>query len=87
MFLSIASVREMSIKVGIGKIKLPQPPEQFVRTQQQALRFDLLPIELAHTPRVAMLPMHHRDPFDRLLAAQSLTENMPLLSADAALDT
>ncbi len=86
LFLSIASVWEMSIKVGTGKIELPQPPEQFVRAQQQALGFQLLPIELAHAARVATLPMHHRDPFDRLLVAQSLTENMTLLSADALLD-
>jgi len=86
LFLSIASVWELSIKVGTGKLALPQSPETFVRAQQQALEFELLPIELAHAARVATLPFHHRDPFDRLLAAQSLVENMPLLSADAVLD-
>lgn len=86
LYLSIASVWELSIKVGIEKIKLPQPPELFIRMQQQALGFHLLPISLEHAARVATLPMHHRDPFDRLLVAQALTENMPLLSADAVLD-
>ncbi len=85
-FLSIASIWETAIKVSTGKLELPQSPEVFVRAQQQALGFKLMPIELAHAARVAMLPFHHRDPFDRLLVAQSLTENMPLLSADAVRD-
>jgi len=58
----------------------------FFAEQTQRNGIALLPIERAHAARVAALPFHHRDPFDRLLAAQSLTENMPLLSADAVRD-
>ena len=49
-------------------------------------RFDILHITVAHTAVVATLPLHHRDPFDRLLIAQSLAERMPLVSADPLLD-
>jgi len=48
--------------------------------------FDLLPITVAHTAAVTTLPFHHRDPFDRLLVAQALVENIPLVSSDEALD-
>ncbi len=85
-FLSLASIWETAIKVGTGKRALTQPVDVFFAEQTQRNGIALLPIELAHAARVAALPFHHRDPFDRLLAAQSLTENMPLLSADAVLD-
>lgn len=85
-FLSIASIWETAIKVGTGKLTLTQPVEVFFAEQAQRNSIGLLPIELAHAARVATLPFHHRDPFDRLLVAQSLTENVPLLSADAVLD-
>lgn len=52
----------------------------------QANRIELLPIELRHTFEIARLPLHHRDPFDRLLIAQAISEGIPLLSADAAFD-
>ncbi len=85
-FLSLASIWETAIKVGTGKRALTQPVDVFFAEQTQRNGIALLPIELAHAARVAALPFHHRDPFDRLLAAQSLAENMPLLSADAVLD-
>lgn len=85
-FLSLASVWETAIKVSTGKLLLTQPLDIFFTEQTQRNGIALLPIELAHAARVAALPFHHRDPFDRLLAAQSLAENMPLLSADAVLD-
>ena len=50
------------------------------------LRLQLLPITLAHVARVSTPPFHHRGPFDRLLIAQSLTEGIPLVSADAQTD-
>jgi PIN domain nuclease of toxin-antitoxin system len=84
--LSIASVWEMAIKVGLGKLPLAQPLEVLVPEQIRRNAMDLLPIETGHTFLVARLPMHHRDPFDRLLAAQSLAERVPLLSADAVFD-
>ncbi len=83
---SIASVWETSIKVGIGKLQLTQPVGTFFREQTAHKGITLLPITLDHAAHVSLLPPHHRDPFDRLLVAQSITERIPILSADAALD-
>jgi PIN domain nuclease of toxin-antitoxin system len=84
--LSIASVWETSIKVGIGKLQIKQPVEEFFREQMVRQGIGLLPITMEHAARVSLLPTHHRDPFDRLLVAQSLTEYIPILSADSVLD-
>ncbi len=76
----------MSIKSGLGKLSLTQPIEPFFENQPQLNRFEILPIALPHIAAVERLPHHHRDPFDRLLIAQSPTETMPLISADHAFD-
>jgi PIN domain nuclease of toxin-antitoxin system len=86
LLLSLASVWEISIKLSTGKLALPQPPEAFVSAQMRDIGIALLPIELRHLGPVATLPFHHRDPFDRLLIAQSLVEGVPLVSADTAFD-
>lgn len=80
--LSLASAWEMAIKVSLGKLQLPAPPERFLADQMAANRFGLLDIDLRHVSGVASLPFHHRDPFDRLLAAQALVERLPIVSAD-----
>lgn len=80
--LSVASCWEMAIKVGLGKLTIPGTPARFIQQQLEVNGFGLLPISLEHASRVAALPFHHRDPFDRLLAAQALAEEMPLVSAD-----
>ena len=81
--VSVASCWEMAIKVSIGKLTLPAPVEQFFPDQLATNGFRLLPIELAHVARVATLPRYHGDPFDRLLVAQSLVENLPVVSAES----
>jgi PIN domain nuclease of toxin-antitoxin system len=85
-FLSLASVWEISIKASIGKLTFTIPIEEFLPQQLLLNQFSLLPISLAHTLRVTKLPFHHRDPFDRLIVAQSLIEGIPILSSDVALD-
>ena len=85
-FLSMASVWEMAIKHGIGKLPLTLPFAEFMRRQIEDSSIVLLPISLEHLIQVSSLPMHHRDPFDRLIIAQSLMENMAVVSADAAFD-
>jgi PIN domain nuclease of toxin-antitoxin system len=80
--LSLASAWEMAIKVSIGKLELPGPVGRFVEEQMAANAVDPLPIELPHLARVATLPFHHRDPFDRLLVAQALDEKLTIVSAD-----
>lgn len=84
--LSIASPWETSIKVSTGKLMLSEPLEAYFAEQMRLNSIQLLPITLAHIARVSTLPFHHRDPFDRLLIAQSLTEGIPLVSADSAFD-
>ena len=84
--LSLASPWELSIKISTGKFQLAQPVDEFFKEQMRLDDIGFLPITLAHIARVSTLPFHHRDPFDRMLVAQSLTENIPLVSADAALD-
>jgi PIN domain nuclease of toxin-antitoxin system len=80
--LSVASCWEMAIKVSLGKLTVPGAVDRFVQQQLEVNGFNLLPIALEHTGRVAALPFHHRDPFDRLLAAQALSEGLSLVTAD-----
>lgn len=85
--LSVACVWEIAIKVNTGRLPIPEPLDRFIPEQLRINRVELLPIELRHTFAVARLPLHHRDPFDRLLIAQSLVEGIPILSADPAFDS
>jgi PIN domain nuclease of toxin-antitoxin system len=83
--LSVISTLEIAIKVSIGKLHLPEPADDFVYSQMAALSMTSLPLYLSHSLRVAALPHHHRDPFDRLLVAQSQIERIPLMTADEAI--
>jgi PIN domain nuclease of toxin-antitoxin system len=80
--LSVASCWEMSIKASLGKLSLPGTVDRFVQEQLEVNGFSLLAISLEHVGRVAALPFHHRDPFDRLLAAQALADDLSVVSAD-----
>jgi PIN domain nuclease of toxin-antitoxin system len=80
--VSAASAWEIAIKVSIGKLSLGGDVRRFVPDQLSANGFDPLPVSVAHATRVAALPFHHRDPFDRLLAAQALEERVAVVSAD-----
>jgi PIN domain nuclease of toxin-antitoxin system len=71
--------------VQTGKLSLPEPPSKYLSRHLAALGARLLAIEAAHVLRLETLPLHHRDPFDRLLVAQSLEEDLPLLSGDTLL--
>ncbi len=86
VFLSVASAWELSIKFSTGKLTLSQPFPDFLDAQLALNTFRLLPIHLHHLRRVATLPFHHKDPFDRLIIAQSLTDNYPLISVDEQMD-
>jgi PIN domain nuclease of toxin-antitoxin system len=83
-YLSMASCWEMAIKASLGKLRLARPVERFVSEQVTANGFTLLNIELRHTAKVEKLPFHHRDPFDRLLIAQAMTEKLTIVTADSA---
>jgi len=81
-FVSIASCWEIAIKVSLEKLKLEARVDRFIPEQLGVNSFSLLPIEFAHVARVARLPFHNRDPFDRLLAAQGLIDDLTVVSAD-----
>jgi len=87
LFLSIVSPWEIGIKIASGKFTPPEEPlDQFFKTQLNLTSIDLLRIELDHIQIVSSLPNHHRDPFDRMLIAQSIAEGLPIISADTAFD-
>jgi PIN domain nuclease of toxin-antitoxin system len=80
--VSIASCWEMAIKVSIGKLTVPLAVDRFVQEQLEINGFSLLPVSLEAAAAVADMPFHHRDPFDRLLAAQARRERIAIVSAD-----
>ena len=82
LYVSVASAWEIAIKAARGSLLLPEPPEHFVPARLQLHRMLALAIQLRHALHVHDLPMIHRDPFDRLLVAQSRLEDLPILTAD-----
>ncbi len=86
LLLSVVSLWEISIKVSTGKLTLAQPYDIFIPQQITANAIEILPVSLAHLSVVATLPFHHRDPFDRLLIAQAMIEQLPIISMDTAFD-
>ena len=87
LLLSAATLWEMAIKFSRQKLPLSLPYRQWMDRAIADLGLDVLPITLDHAERQAGLPWLHRDPFDRLIVAQALVEGVPLVSADAKLDT
>ncbi len=81
-FVSVASGWEIAIKVSLGKLRIDGALDRFLPEQLAASGFQALAIDLKHTARVATLPFHHRDPFDRLLVAQALEEDLTMVTAD-----
>ena len=80
--LSIASVWEILIKVQSGKLTFPRPAGPYVLSRMADNRIKRLPISIDHLLALERLPMHHRDPFDRMLIAQSMEEDWPIITAD-----
>ncbi len=84
--ISPASHWEIAIKISVGKYSLREPFQVFMEREITVNQFDVLTIEPRHTAILTSLPYHHRDPFDRLIVAQAIVENLPLVSADGVLD-
>lgn len=82
LYLSCASVWEMQIKNQLGKLNFKVPIDEMIKIQQQDNDLKILDIQLEHIYQLKSLPLHHNDPFDRLMLSQSLTENIPIISAD-----
>ena len=85
LFLSAASIWEIVLKAGAGKLRLQGGPARFLEREIQRNHLSALPIQSAHILRVPSLPAIHKDPFDRLLVAQAQVENLPLITADPEL--
>ncbi len=82
LLLSIASIWEILIKVQSGKLNFPRPAGPYLLSKMAENRIKTLPISVDHMLALERLPRHHRDPFDRMLIAQSLEEDIPLVTAD-----
>jgi PIN domain nuclease of toxin-antitoxin system len=82
LWLSIASVWEILIKVQSGKLNLPRPAGPYVLKKLAENGIEMLPISVDHLLALERLPMHHRDPFDRMLISQSVRENVPIITSD-----
>jgi PIN domain nuclease of toxin-antitoxin system len=83
LLLSMVSIWEMQIKIQLGKLNFTLPLEEKIREQTQTNSLEILPINERHVFALASLPNHYKDPFDRLLIAQSFVENIPLVSGDS----
>ena len=82
LLFSVAGAWEIAIKCALGQLQLSIDPATYVTTQLQINGIEPLVIELNHALAVYSLPLHHKDPFDRLLIAQAMVEHLPIITAD-----
>lgn len=82
LYFSVASVWEILIKVRTGNLPLPEPTGPYVVKELARNRIEVLPVSLDHVLRIEGMDLHHRDPFDRILIAQSLEESLPIVTSD-----
>ncbi len=86
VLLSAATIWELAIKVGLGKMALSLPYRPWMEKAVADLVLSILPVTIEYAERQSTLPTHHQDPFDRLMIAQALVEGIPLVSVDIAFD-
>jgi len=82
VFLSVVNGWEIQIKAQLGKLTLPKPLREILQEEQATNGFRLLPVTLEHVYALDSFPLHHRDPFDRLLIAQAHQEGLILVTHD-----
>jgi len=82
VFLSAVSVWEITIKHGLGRLPLPEPPERYIPAQRTTRGITALPLDEDAVLQLPRLPALHRDPFDRLLVAQAIVHGMTILTPD-----
>lgn len=82
VFLSVVNIWEVVLKSSLNRLNLQNPVERLVETQCLVNGFRLLPVEARHAYALRGLPPHHKDPFDRMLAAQAIADGMTLLTVD-----
>lgn len=83
VFLSVVTVWELQIKIALNKFSVKGGLEIAVKDERQNNNFQILPVQLSHALNLENMPLHHKDPFDRLLISQAIVENMTLVGADA----
>jgi len=86
LFLSPASYWEIAIKISIGHYALTEPLDVFLNREIDRNEFSVVPIGVSHATAVAQLPFHHRDPFDRMIIAQALCEDLTVVGKDEVFD-
>jgi PIN domain nuclease of toxin-antitoxin system len=82
LHLSVVVAWELGIKIARERLTLPEPLEEYVMSRARRARMSLLSIDLVHVLEAVSLPLHHADPFDRMLVAQARAESLTLLTAD-----
>lgn len=82
LFISLAGIWELQLKIQNGKFKFPKPLPEIIREQQNINDLRILPITSEHIYELENLPFHHKDPFDRLMIAQAIVENYTLVTDD-----
>lgn len=82
VWISVASLWEMMAKVQVGKLVLPTPVGEYLSRKLKENGVSVLALTFAHVKKLEKIPWHHRDPFDRILIAQSLEEKLPLVTSD-----
>ena len=82
----MASIWEMAIKISLQKLEIPDTLSEFVKEHVRGNKIDIMSIELRHLYQLENLSLSHRDPFDRLIIAQAIAENIPVLSKDEAFE-
>ncbi len=83
VYLSVVSVWEATIKFQLGKLPLPEPPHPWLVIQREQHGFESLPVDEAAIAHLGTLPLHHRDPFDRLLICQAIQHDLPIVTVDS----
>ena len=83
LYLSSASVWEISIKYGLGRLSIQYPPEEFLLRQRRSRHIESLPIREPEALLAGTLPNIHRDPFDRIIIAQAIVENLVIVTPDS----
>lgn len=85
-FLSVGSFWEIVIKFELGKLPLPQQPDSYIPAQRRLHGIDSLPFEESDAQKLAGLPPHHRDPFDRMLVSQALAKGLTIVTVDPIIE-
>jgi PIN domain nuclease of toxin-antitoxin system len=86
VYVSAVSIWEIAIKSALGRLRIPGDLSAFVRHRMDEARFTELPVAIDHAVAMRSLPLHHADPFDRMLIAQAQVEGLPIVSSDRQFD-